>query len=77
MKDEPEIVKRLRAEEKLGTLRCTIERSYEKFDAPETTVKETPEDNAAHEKSIEGIHGNKERFQILVEDISDWIWGGG
>ena len=74
MKDEPEIVKRLREEEKLGALHCTTQSSYENFDEPETTVKEAPEYNAAHETSIEEAHENKERFQILVEDISDWIW---
>ena len=74
MRDEPEIVKRLRAEERLGTLHCATQSSYENFDAPKTTFREVPEDNAACEKSIEEMHENKERFQILVEDISDWIW---
>ena len=74
MRDEPEIVKRLREKEKLGTLQCTTQSTYKEFSTLNISPKDTREENVYHKRLTEGLHENKERFQTLVEDISDWIF---
>jgi len=74
MNDEPEIVKQLREEEKLGRLHSSGQNSSDARTI-ETTFDDTSEEkNSICEKSKYDSYEAKERFQTLVEDISDWIW---
>ena len=71
---EPEIIRELRQKEKHGQLCCTRQSTGEEFDTTETTFKDNAEEDVDYKKLTEDLKGNKEHFQILVENINDLIW---
>lgn len=71
---EPEIIRELRQKEKHGQLCCTRQSTGEEFDTTETTFKDKAEADVDYKKLTEDLKGNKEHFQILVENINDLIW---
>lgn len=87
MKDEPEIVKQLRAAERFGVLQNKVQGAYKEMENPEELFDGEPdgsvgfvEDDDMERKTkdkdtyYEGLRVSEERFRSLVETISDWVW---
>ncbi|MFH1102038.1 MAG: PAS domain S-box protein [Methanobacteriota archaeon] len=70
----PAIVRILREEERQGLLHSEAKDYDQATDVIVTTIEKRSDKKVHDENLKKGTYEYKERYQTLVEDISDWIW---
>ena len=89
LKDEPEIVKKLRLEEKLGKLQSKIHNCYEELEKNEVSLgykpeeevsiiklddeRKTSEDDISNGITEEKLKESFERYKMIFENVNDEI----
>jgi len=81
MEDEPEIVKSLREEERLGILTTKSQRSYEELEMPDKSIavfeddmeRKIREDNSGDEMVEKALMDAAEKYHLITERTNDLI----